>query len=85
MDVHDLSPYTKLNITGLMNRFVLLLYRQLLRGCREFVNEYGTGNSIATPAEFTPRKGHLDPQLPDSPIIRAVDYQRVTRRANLFH
>ncbi|KAH9485613.1 Septation protein imp2 [Psilocybe cubensis] len=46
-----------------------------------FVNEYGTGNSIATPAEFTPSNGHLDPQLPDSPVIRAVDYQRVTRRA----
>ncbi|KAF9550611.1 hypothetical protein CPC08DRAFT_699235 [Agrocybe pediades] len=44
-----------------------------------FVNEYGTGNSIALPAEFTPSNG-MEPQLPGSPIIRTAEHQRVTRR-----
>ncbi|KAF8911561.1 SH3 domain-containing protein [Gymnopilus junonius] len=45
-----------------------------------FVHEYGTGNSIAFPAEFAPSNGLGEPQLPGSPVIRTLDYQRVSRR-----
>ncbi|KDR75592.1 hypothetical protein GALMADRAFT_68235 [Galerina marginata CBS 339.88] len=45
-----------------------------------FVNEYGTGNSIALPAEFAPSNGLLEPQLPPPPIIRTVQHQRICRR-----
>lgn len=50
------------------------------------MNEYGTGNSIAFPAEFIPSNGQGDPQLPGSPIIRATEFQRVSRRvAPAYH
>jgi len=50
-----------------------------------FVNEYGTGNSIALPPDFSPSNG-LEPQLPGSPIIRTADHQRVSRRpAPVYH
>ncbi|KAF8963615.1 hypothetical protein BDZ97DRAFT_984324 [Flammula alnicola] len=51
-----------------------------------FVNEYGTGNTVAQPPEFTPSNGLLDPQLPGSPVMKTVDHQRVSRRpAPAYH
>ncbi|KAF9478111.1 hypothetical protein BDN70DRAFT_880370 [Pholiota conissans] len=50
-----------------------------------FVNEYGTGNTIAMPAEFQPANG-LEPQQPASPVLRTVDFQRISRRvAPAYH
>lgn len=45
-----------------------------------FVNQYGTGNTISIPTEFQPSNSLLEPQQPGSPIIRHVEFQRVTGR-----
>ncbi|KAF8161367.1 hypothetical protein B0H34DRAFT_700652 [Crassisporium funariophilum] len=45
-----------------------------------FVNEYGTGNSIVQPPEFTQSSGLLDPQLPGPPIVRQSEFARTSQR-----
>ncbi|KIM40368.1 hypothetical protein M413DRAFT_446555 [Hebeloma cylindrosporum] len=46
-----------------------------------FVNEYGTGNTIARPPEISHSTGLLEPQLPGSPLTRTADHKRVSRRS----
>jgi len=45
-----------------------------------FVNEYGTGNSVAQPTDFVATTLQGDPQMPSSPTVRTANYQRITRR-----
>jgi len=45
-----------------------------------FVNEYGTGNSISQPSDFVPSSVQGEPEMPGSPLMRAVSFIRVTRR-----
>ncbi|KAF9529754.1 hypothetical protein CPB83DRAFT_811862 [Crepidotus variabilis] len=45
-----------------------------------FVNEYGTGNTLSEPADFLPSSGSNEPDLPGSPIVRLVQYSRISKR-----
>lgn len=44
------------------------------------MNEYGTGNLISQPAIFNFSNEVGDPELPESPILRYTQYQRISRR-----
>ncbi|CAA7260509.1 unnamed protein product [Cyclocybe aegerita] len=45
-----------------------------------FVNEYGTGNAITQPPEFVPTNGLSEPQMPPSPLLKTVQFPRVSNR-----
>ncbi|KAF5321999.1 hypothetical protein D9619_001619 [Psilocybe cf. subviscida] len=51
-----------------------------------FVNEYGTGNTILYPAEIPPSNGGQEAQLPASPLLKTSEHLRVSRRpAPAYH
>ncbi len=53
---------------------------EIEKDVENFANEYGTGNLVSQPPDFTPSNGIGEPELPGSPIMRYTQHERVSKR-----